>query len=163
MHINVLSLLHSSVVVSWQRIHNSLTVTTAYYEAFSTQPNSFLAIILATANSGDSLNFLLQLPTPELDWILILTCRSQVFFFQSQSHCVRFSLYSLWAAPHREHCFLYCCVLINCCRDVFTAQLHSNERGADPQRTPLATPLLLLRDVTAYVTRSSAACVLAIT
>jgi hypothetical protein len=34
---------------------------------------------------------------------------------------------------------------------VFTAQLHSNERGADPQRTPLATPLLLLRDVTAYV------------
>jgi hypothetical protein len=35
--------------------------------------------------------------------------------------------------------------------------------GADPQRTPLAAPLLLLRDVTAYVTRSSAACVWALT
>jgi hypothetical protein len=68
-----------------------------------------------------------------------------------------------WGRTHRKHRFLYCCVLIHCCRDVFTAQLHSNERGAEPQRTPLTTPLLLLRDVTAYVTRSSATCVRAIT
>jgi hypothetical protein len=54
-------------------------------------------------------------------------------------------------------------VLIHCFRNVFTAQLRSNEPGADPQRTPLAAPLLLLRDVTAYVTRSVAACVRAIT
>jgi hypothetical protein len=59
--------------------------------------------------------------------------------------------------------FLYCCVLIDCFRDLFTAQLRSNARGADPQRTPLATPLLLLRDITTYVTRSYAPCLWAIT
>jgi hypothetical protein len=64
---------------------------------------------------------------------------------------------------HRKHRFLYCCVLIHCCRDMFTAQLFSNEHSADLLRTSLATPLLLLRDVTAYVTRSSAVCVRAIT
>jgi hypothetical protein len=32
---------------------------------------------------------------------------------------------------HRKHFFLYFCVLIHCCRDVFTAPLRSNERGAD--------------------------------
>jgi hypothetical protein len=57
---------------------------------------------------------------------------------------------------HRKHRFLFCCVLINCFRDVFTSQWRSKERGADPQRTPLSTPLLF-RDVTAYMTRSSAA------
>lgn len=57
----------------------------------------------------------------------------------------------------RKHHFIYCCVLILCCRNVFTAQSCSNERDANPQRMPLATPLLLLRDVTAYVTSSSAA------
>jgi hypothetical protein len=51
----------------------------------------------------------------------------------------------------RKHRFLYCCVLIHCCQYVLTSQLRSNERGADPQRTPLTTPLLLLRDVTAYI------------
>jgi hypothetical protein len=59
---------------------------------------------------------------------------------------------------HRKHRLLYCCVLIHCCSDVFTAQLRSNENGAEPQRTPLATPLLQLH-VTAYVTRSSGVCV----
>jgi hypothetical protein len=34
----------SSVVVSWQRIYNSLTVTAEYYEVFVAQPNSLLAI-----------------------------------------------------------------------------------------------------------------------
>jgi hypothetical protein len=50
---------------------------------------------------------------------------------------------SVWTG--RKHHFLYCCMLIHCCRNVFTAQLRSNKRGADPQRPPL----LLLRDVTA--------------
>jgi hypothetical protein len=50
---------------------------------------------------------------------------------------------------HRKRRFLYCCMLIHCCRDVFIAHLRSNERGADPWRKPLATSLLLLCDVTA--------------
>jgi hypothetical protein len=57
----------SSLVVAWQRIYHSLTVTAAYYEIFFAQPNSFLAIILPTANSGDCLSFLLQLPIPEFN------------------------------------------------------------------------------------------------
>jgi hypothetical protein len=35
-----------SQVVSWQRIHNSLTVTAAHYEVFIAQPNYFLDIFL---------------------------------------------------------------------------------------------------------------------
>jgi hypothetical protein len=62
---------------------------------------------------------------------------------------------------HRKHRFLYCCVLIH--SNVFTAQLRSSKSGADLQRTPLARLFLLLRDVTAYVMRSSAACVQAVT
>jgi uncharacterized membrane protein len=45
----------SSVVVSRQRIYNSLTVTAAHYEVFFAQPNSFLAI---------SSQWFCQLPTP---------------------------------------------------------------------------------------------------
>jgi hypothetical protein len=41
---------------------------------------------------------------------------------------------------------------------MFTARLRRNEGGAKTQRTTLATPLLLLHDITAYVMRSSAAC-----
>jgi hypothetical protein len=41
-------------------------------------------------------------------------------------------------------------------KNMLTAQLRSNESGADPQRMPLAAPLQLLCDITAYVTRSSA-------
>jgi hypothetical protein len=33
----------SSLVVSWQRIFNSLTLTAAHYEVIVSQPNSFLA------------------------------------------------------------------------------------------------------------------------
>jgi hypothetical protein len=42
-HTSVLSLLHSPLIKSWQRIYNSLTVTAADWEIFA-QPNSFLAI-----------------------------------------------------------------------------------------------------------------------
>jgi hypothetical protein len=45
-----------SSLVSWQRIHNSLTVTAADYEVFFAQANSFLAI---------SSQLFSQLPIPE--------------------------------------------------------------------------------------------------
>jgi hypothetical protein len=45
-----------SVVVSWQRIYTSLTVTAAHCEVFFVQPNSFLAI---------SSQLFCQLPTPQ--------------------------------------------------------------------------------------------------
>jgi hypothetical protein len=87
------SLLHycpqSSLVVSWQRIHNSFTVTAAHYEVFFAQPNSFLAIILPTSKSEDSFNYLLQLPTPELNSVPSL-------------RCLRSSLFSLGAAPREN-------------------------------------------------------------
>jgi hypothetical protein len=46
----------SSLVVSWQRIYNNLTVNAAHYEVFFVQPNTFLAI---------SSQLFCQLPTPE--------------------------------------------------------------------------------------------------
>jgi hypothetical protein len=58
--------------LSWQRIYNSPPLTAAHYKVFCAQSNSFLAIILPTANSRECLNCLLQLSTPELDSILIL-------------------------------------------------------------------------------------------
>jgi hypothetical protein len=33
--------------------------------------------------------------------------------------------------PHRKYRFTYCCVLIHCCRGVFTAPFCSNTRGTD--------------------------------
>jgi hypothetical protein len=66
----------------------------------------------------------------------------------SNSSCVRSSLYSLRVDSQKTP---------------FPLLLRSNEQGADKQRMPHATPLLLLHDVTAYVTCSSAACVRAIT
>jgi hypothetical protein len=47
----------SSLVVSWQRIYSSLTVTAAHYEIFFAQPNSYLDI---------SFQLFCQLPTPEI-------------------------------------------------------------------------------------------------
>jgi hypothetical protein len=35
--------------------------------------------------------------------------------------------------PHKEHRFLYC-LLIHCCKDVFTAPLLSKECGADHRK-----------------------------
>jgi hypothetical protein len=122
----------SSLVLSWQRIYNSPTVTAAHMKS-----NYFLAISSQSLSPAYSL-------------------------LKSNSSCVRSSLYGFGSDP-QKHCYLYYYMLIQCCREIFTAQLNSNEFGADPQRTPLATPLLLLPDVTTYVTRFSAACVRAIT
>jgi hypothetical protein len=58
--------------------------------------------------------------TPELDSILILAAWDPVIQPRGDHH--------------RKHCFLYCCVLIHCCRDVFNAPLRSNERGIDHRK-----------------------------
>jgi hypothetical protein len=71
-YISDFSLLHSPLVVSWQRIHNSLSLQITH-EIFFSQSKSFLAISSQSASTADSLNSLLQLPTPELDSILILS------------------------------------------------------------------------------------------
>jgi hypothetical protein len=65
------------------------------------------SFILPPANPGDSLN--------------------------SNSRCLR-SRYIASGSPHRKHRFLYGCVLIDCCRDVFTTPLLSKERGADHRK-----------------------------
>jgi hypothetical protein len=57
----------SSLVISWQRIYDSLPVTAARYEVFFAQPNSFLAI---------SSQLFFQLPNPELTSILFLCSQS---------------------------------------------------------------------------------------
>jgi hypothetical protein len=67
----------SSLVVSWQRIYNSLPVTAAHYEVFFAQPNSVLAI---------SSQLFCKLPTPETP-------------LNSNSSCLISSLYSIGAAP----------------------------------------------------------------
>jgi hypothetical protein len=46
----------SSLVVSWQRIYISLTVTAVHYEVFFAQPNSLLAISPQSPSAADSLN-----------------------------------------------------------------------------------------------------------
>jgi hypothetical protein len=74
----------------------------------------------------------------------------------SVSSCVISSLYSLGEGSQKTPLPLLLPV-DSVPQDVFTAQLRSNERGAEPQRTPLVTFLLLLRDVTAYVTRDATA------
>jgi hypothetical protein len=127
-----------------------------------------------------------QLPTPELN--SLLRCNFQLFvelnfrlpahlelrnstqFSWQQQPTISILIPAAWDSrnivsgrTHRKHRFPYCCMLIHCCRDVFTAQLRSNESRADTQKTPLATPLLLLRDITAYVTRSFVTCVQVIT
>jgi hypothetical protein len=112
---SLLHTLESSVFTS--RILATDSVTAAHCEVFFARPNSFLAIILASPSTADSLNSLLQLPTPELDWILILAAWDPRYIASGRTH--------------RKHCFLYCCILIHCCTDVFTAPLRSNARCAD--------------------------------
>jgi hypothetical protein len=71
------------------------------------------------------------------------------FFFQLNSYgnrpYVTSSLTRRWVlreifviqlrgGPHRKHRFLYCCVLIHCCRNMFTAPLSSNACGADHRK-----------------------------
>jgi hypothetical protein len=110
----------SSIVVSWQGIYNSLTVTAAHYEVFFAKPNSFLAIILPTANSGDSLNSLLQMPTPEINSVLILAAWDPRYIASGRS-----SQKTPVPLLLRVDSLL---------QNVFTAPLGSNERGADHRK-----------------------------
>jgi hypothetical protein len=142
-HSSVLSLLRPPLVVSWQRIHNSLIVTSNHTLIFFAQPNSFLAII----------HNHLRLPS-----LSILCCNCHLFSLiiaelnsrlSSISQLPEILLYSLGAAPTE-----------NTASYIVAKQ---RARRGPKQKTLLATRLLLLRDVTAYVTRSSVACVRAIT
>jgi hypothetical protein len=81
-------------------MYNCLTVTAANYEVLFAQRNSFLTI---------SSQLFCQLPTPETLSVLILASWD--------------SRYTASGRTRREHRFLYCCVLIHCCRDVFIAPL----------------------------------------
>jgi hypothetical protein len=48
------------------------------HEVFFSHPNSFLAISSQSTSTADSLNSLLQLPTPRLDSILIIVSQSHI-------------------------------------------------------------------------------------
>jgi hypothetical protein len=134
-HTSVLSLLHSPVVVSWKRIRKSLAVTSSHTRSLLCRAQFLSCHYSQPSSTAESLNSLLQLPTSKLDSILILVA--------SHHH------YITSGRTHRKHRFLYCCVLIHFCRNVFTVQLRSNESSADPQRTSFASQFVLLRDVTA--------------
>jgi hypothetical protein len=71
----------SSLVVSWQRMYNSLTVTAEHYEVFFAQPISFLAI---------SSELFWKLSTPEtLNSRLTahLELRNSTDYLSQKSHC----------------------------------------------------------------------------
>jgi hypothetical protein len=94
-----------------QRVHKSLTVTAAHSES--------------------SLHSLV----PFLPFLLNFSANCQL------RNSTQFCLHVAWdpryitsGGPRRKHSFLYCCVLIYCCRDVFTATLLSNERVADRRK-----------------------------
>jgi hypothetical protein len=136
-------LLHSPLVVSWQQNHESHCNFKSHTKCslHSLIPSCHCS---QSSSTADSLNFLLQFPTLKLDSILILAAWDPRYIASGRTH--------------RKHRFLYWCLLIHCCRDVSTAQLRSNKRGAGPQRMPLATPLLLLRD--AFLCRMYTSCYL---
>jgi hypothetical protein len=74
-----------------------------------------------------------QLQTSETPSILRCNCQywnSTQFYFQLHEILV----IKPKGRPSRKHRFLYCCLLIHCCRNVFTAPLHSNDRGADHRK-----------------------------
>jgi hypothetical protein len=106
-HLDMLSLLslHSSYPDNGFQ-HSSYT--SIPHEAFFAPPDSFLAIILPICQLR------------RRDSILILAAWDPRYIASGR--------------PHRKHRFLYCCVLIHCFRDVLTAPLRSNERGADHRK-----------------------------
>jgi hypothetical protein len=99
----------SSLVVSWQRIYNSLTVN-SNHEVFFAPPNSFLAIILQLTIPKTRLNSVPLFPSsyPCRLAFRISTLFSAELFFITTLH-----------RPRRKHS-LYCW------EGVFTLPLHSN-------------------------------------
>jgi hypothetical protein len=100
--------------------------------------NPFLPFLLNHTANLETLSILIlycncQLSQCHLFSIIFaqLNCRlTPSIIFHS---CLRFSLYSLESAPQKQR-FPYCCVLIHCCKDVFTAPLLSNARGTDHRK-----------------------------
>jgi hypothetical protein len=70
-------------------------------------------------STAGSFNSLLQLPDPELDSILIVAAWDSRYITSERTN--------------RKHRFLYYCVLILCCRNVFTAHLCSNEHVSETE------------------------------
>jgi hypothetical protein len=101
---------------------NRLVIPASHMKSSLYSPIPFLLYPLNRhwLQSPNFLNFMLQLPTPELNSILILAAWDH--------------LYITSCGPNRNHRFLYCCMLIYCCRDVFTASLLRNARGADHRK-----------------------------
>jgi hypothetical protein len=100
----------SSLAVSWQRI------STQYL--YQTHAWSLLAMFLNQ----------FRLPTPS-----VLRCNYQLRGSTQLSaawdpHCVASG------RTHRKHRFFHYCVLIHCCRNVFTALLYSNKQGTHRER-----------------------------
>jgi hypothetical protein len=88
-HTMVLSL-HSSLVVCRQRIHNSLNVNSNHTWSPLCTTQLLSCHYSQSPSAADSLNSLLQLPTPEFDSILLTTTAN---YLNSNSSCVRSSLY----------------------------------------------------------------------
>jgi hypothetical protein len=102
-----------SLIVSWQRIYNSLTVTAAHYEVFLAQPNSFLAICS---------QLFCQLPT--LETLSILCCSCQLRNSTDSN-----DLFCLFITPrhrlYRKHSSSTV-AWTRFCGNVLTQLLHSN-------------------------------------
>jgi hypothetical protein len=105
-HTSDFSLSHSPLVVSRQRIHNSLTITSNH--PWSLICTAWFFSCHYYASSGDTLRSLLQLPTPELNSVLI----------------------ALGWPPQKTPRPLLLHV-DHCCRDLFTVPLCSNEPGVE--------------------------------
>jgi hypothetical protein len=114
---SMLSLLSLSPVVSWQRIYNSLTVTTVYIKS-SLHRMTFKSQL----NSLPTLPNHLRLPSQETPSII-------------PSAGLGSSLYTIRADPTEntvsiviaQQC-LDCCLFIRCCGNLFTESLPSNDR-----------------------------------
>jgi hypothetical protein len=112
----------SLLVVCWQRIYKSLPLQITH-KIFFAQPNFFLTrysanfqlrrlprFSAATANSGDSFNSVLQLPTPET--LSIICCNSQLRRLSQLSAATANSgdsLSSLLQLPTPETLSILCC------------------------------------------------------
>jgi hypothetical protein len=109
---------HTHIHITVLSLHYSYPVSHTKFSLHSLSP--FLPLFCTTFDYRLSQFYsLLQLPGPELDSILILAACDPRYIASGRTH--------------RKHRFLYCCVLISCCTNVFTTRLRSNERSADPR------------------------------
>jgi hypothetical protein len=112
----------SSLVVSWQRIHNSLTVTSNYTWSLLCTVQFLSCHYSATANSEDSTQF--NSSAPKLIFWRLVSRNSTL-------HSVRYWSIEFFITPlHRPYGKLRL-LLSPIVLGVFTAPLHSNGRGAD--------------------------------